>query len=574
MNKRGKFPRFFAIAIIVFAFLLVCVVLMPGCQNSDNKKDNDGPAPEEPGVVTGTVYDKEGNVVYNATIEFEYTDDPPSPTPSASASPSASPSKGLVSERVSTGRAAYTVTSDDEGNYFIVGPTVGRQGILIAYKNNLIIGAINVVVQETTNANINYSGLVTGVITSNTTPLSGVTVSMGTNRTTTNSSGNYTLGGVSFGQQTIRATKAGYAVYSDDITVYEEEITYKDINLGSGPQPTPTGTSTASPHPTGTSTASPHPTPSGTSTASPHPTPSGTATASPSPSPSATSSPTPSPTWSPTTLSYTFVTKYRRSSGGAGEDMIPTDLAGNNTLVGTNSNIDELFNLPFDMSDEMDPVVAPSRCNGVTIDAGNNLYACASDKNVYKYNAANPWEGPPDLTFVTTQIPRDITAAFSTNRVYVLTGNSTQYYMESFNSATGASTGGWGPFQNYNDSKSISGNVSVGTLYISFRESNKVVEFDITTGTVRYELNVNKPYGIYVNNVNRLYVNYIVSGTQNYRGIDVYDMDHNLIGRHICAQGVGNNQLSFPMGIYSDNFGNLYIADFSDKAIVKFNVNQ
>lgn len=84
------------------------------------------------------------------------------------------------------------------------------------------------------------------------------------------------------------------------------------------------------------------------------------------------------------------------------------------------------------------------------------------------------------------------------------------------------------------------------------------------------DITVKLPYGIYVDSKNQLYINYTHNVSTNARGIAVYDINHTLVGQHVCQYGSGNNQMKNPFGITVDEYENIYVSDLGDNAIVIF----
>lgn len=530
MKTQRKMLRLLMFSILVAIFILNCISLLPGCSSGSDNKDNGGSSGDN-GTISGTVTDNNGDPVQSARVDFEYTDDAPEP------SPSPSPSKGTEAAQPASSKADASTTTDDSGNYTLSGLTVGRNGVVIITKDNQVFGSVNVTVQQSSSVNIGNSGMVRGIISEGgTTVIEGVNVTIGTLSTLTNSLGSYTIGGIPFGNQTIRATKSGYQVYSDTVVVLDGSITYKDIDMAQGSSPTPSSSPTQSPTPSPSPTTSP--------TSSPSPTPSPTGSASPTPSPIPTSG-------------YTFSTKWSTGLNGPGN-------LGSGSIIGSNFASATLFEYEPDGT-FVGTIVVPEACNGVTVDQNGHLFASSNlNKKFYKL-AAPDWS--VTTMYATANQPIDIAAEFQTNRVYVLTGSVAQYRVEIFD-ASGASVSSWDLKSDFNNAKSLAVSPT-GKVYISFLGSNKIVYFDLS-GTKLGEITLNLPYGVYVDANSKLYVNYTYSNSTLQRGIAVYDINHSLIDGHISANGTGNDQMMNPYGIVTDSSGNIYVSDIGDDKIVKF----
>lgn len=531
MKTQRKMFRLLMFSILMAVFILNCLSLLPGCSGeSDNKNDGGG---GNTGSISGSVIDNNGDPVKDARVDFEYTDDEPEPSPS----PTETDSAVMNPPKLIHSKADASTTTDDGGNFTLSGLTTGREGVVIITRDNQVFGSINVKVQEATSVELKNNGMVRGIISEGGTDvIEDVSVTIGTLSTLTNSLGSYTLGGVPFGNQTVRATKSGYQVYTDTIVVLDGSITYKDIDMAQGGSPTPS----ASP------TSSPSPSPSVSPTASP--------TSSPSPSPTPSGSPSPSPL---PTSGYTFSTKWSTGLNGPGN-------LGSGSIIGSNFAGATLFEYEPDGT-FVGNIAVPEACNGVTVDQNGHLFASSNlSKNFYKL-AAPDWS--VTTSHATVSQPIDIAAEFQANRVYVLSGSTSQYRVEIFDAA-GASVSQWELKSDFTNPKSLAVSPT-GKVYISFLGSNRIVYFDLT-GTKLGEITVNLPYGIYVDANSKLYVNYTYSNTTLQRGIAVYDINHSLINGHISANGTGNDQMMNPYGIVTDSSGNIYVSDIGDDKIVKF----
>ena len=521
MKTNRRMLRILLFTILVGIFILNCICVLPGCSNSEENKENGGSSTDN-GSISGTVIDSNGDPVTGARVDFEYTDDtPPEPSPSPS----------------ETKRADATTTTDDEGGFIFSGLTEGREGVVIVTRDNEVFGAKSVKISQSTTVQIQNSGMVRGIVSEGgTTVIAEVDISIGTLTTQTNSNGSYTIGGVAFGEQTIRATKSGYQVYTDIFTVQTGAITYKDIDMAQGSSPTPSASPTSSP--------------------SPSPTPSTSPSASPSPSPQPTSSVTPSP--SPAVPDdYSFSSKWSDGLNGPG-NLGTGDITGANFAQATIYQ----YSTGGILEDTLNP---PETCNGVTVDQNGNLFASSNQSaNFYKFAAAD-WSVM--TTHATTSQPIDIAAEYQTNRVYVLSGSVSEFRVEIFDS-TGASISKWDLKNEYTNAKSIAISPT-GKIYISFLGSKRVVVFD-QSGNKLKEIEVNLPYGVYVDANSKLYVNYTYSDSTQERAIGVYDINYVMISRHICQNGTGDNQMMNPYGIVTDSSGNIYVSDTGDNKIVKF----
>ena len=528
MKTQRKMLRLMMFSILAAVFILNCISVLPGCSNGDDKKDEGGSSGNN-GSISGSVIDNDGDPVQNARVDFEYTDDAPEP------SPSPSPSKGTNSIQLTSSRYDAGTTTDENGNYTLSGLTVGREGVIIVTKDNLVFGSKSVKVQDSSTVDIMNSGIVRGIISEGGTDvIESVSVTIGTLSTLTNSLGSYTIGGISFGNQTIRATKSGYQVYSDTVVVLDGSITYKDIDMAQGGSPTPSPSPSQSP--------------------SPSPTPSASPSVSPSPTPSPTGSPTPSPI---PTSGYTYSVKWDTGLNGPGN-------LGAGSIIGSNFASATLFEYETDGT-FVGNIAVPEACNGVTVDQNGHLFATSNlTKNFYKL-AAPDWS--VTTIHATTGQPIDIAAEFQTNRVYVLTGSVAQYRVEIFD-ASGASVSQWELKNDFTDPKSLAVSPT-GKIYISFLGSNRIVYFDLT-GNKLGEITLNLPYGIYMDANSKLYVNYTYNNSTLQRGIAVYDINHSLIDGHISAYGTGNDQMVNPYGIVTDSSGNIYVSDYGNNKIVKF----
>ncbi len=530
MKTQRKMLRLLMFSILAAIFILNSISILPGCSSGSDNKDNGGSSGDN-GTISGTVTDNNGDPVQSARVDFEYTDDEPEP------SPSPSPSKGTDSKQIIASKADASTTTDESGSFTLSGLTTGREGVVIISKDNQVFGSKSVNVQSSTTVDVANTGLVRGIISEGGTDvIADVNVSIGTLSTLTNSLGSYTIGGIAFGNQTIRATKSGYQVYTDTVVVIDGSITYKDIDLAQGSSPTPSPSQSASPSPSPSPTTSP--------------------TSSPSPSPSPTSSASPSPSPLPTS-GYTFSAKWDTGLNGPGN-------LGSGSIIGSNFASATLFEYEPDGT-FVGNIAVPEACNGVTVDQNGHLFASSNlTKNFYKL-AAPDWS--VTTVHATANQPIDIAAEYQTNRVYVLTGSVAQYRVEIFD-VTGASVSSWELKNDFTNPKSMAVSPT-GKIYISFLGSNRIVYFDLT-GNKLGEIALNLPYGVYVDANSKLYVNYTYSNTTLQRAIAVYDINHSLIDGHISANGTGNDQMMNPYGIVTDSSGNIYVSDIGDDKIVKF----
>jgi len=534
MKKHKKNIKLMVFSVLLFAFFLMCFSFLSGCGGDEEKKDNGNSA--EVGSISGVVQDKEGATVSNATVNFEYTDDTPtSPTPTSTSTEETDES-ALI-------KADATTTTGSSGEYTFSNLQVNRNGIIIAFKDDVVIGSKNVIVQQATETDIIPSGTVAGVITSDgTTPEGDVSVSIGMEKTYTNSDGNYTLGGVSPGLQTIRITRSGYQVVTEEITVLEGELTYKDISLE--PEPTPTTSPSASP------TSSPSATPTSSPTASPTSSP----TSTPSPTPTDTSSPAPPQT-------YTYAEKWSDGISSPG-NMCQGSIFGSSFTGAT------LFHYSEAGANE-GAISVPQICNGVTKDGSGNLFA-SSNQSAKFYKLSGVDYGTVDtfdLGGTSSGLPRDIAAENLLDQVFVLTGNTTRFNVEIYDT-DGNFVSEWGDSQTFKNPQSIAISPT-GKVYISFLGNNKVAYFN-QQGDFLGDIEINLPYGIYIDSSNQLYINYTANEGTNARGIAVYDINHTLIGLHTCQYGSGDDQMKNPFGIVADSSGNIYVSDIGDNKIVKF----
>ncbi|MCD4785477.1 MAG: carboxypeptidase regulatory-like domain-containing protein [Candidatus Eremiobacteraeota bacterium] len=533
MKNQKELIRLLALSVIMFAFLLLYFPFLSGCSGGEEKKE-DGNSTQT-GSVSGVVCDKEGASVSEATVNFEYTDDTPaSPSPEPTSTSTKKPGDSASM------KADATTTTGSNGSFTFSSLQVSREGTIIAFKDDVVIGSKNVIVQEITEANINSSGTVNGVITSDgKTPESDVSVSIGLEKTATNSNGNYTLGGAPLGQQTLRATKSGFQVWSDEITVLEGELTYQDITLEPDVSPTSTPSPTTSP------TASPTSSPSASPTSSP--------TSSPSPSPSATGSPMPAQT-------YTYVEKWSDGISSPGNlcqgSVFGSSFAGTTLFRYSEAGVNG------------GAITVPQICNGVTMKAGN-LYA-SSNQSAKFYKLSGVDFATVDtytLGGTSSGLPRDIAAENLLDQVFVLTGSTTKFNVEIYTTG-GDFVSEWGDSQSYKNPQSIAISPT-GTVYISFLGNDKVAYFN-QQGSFQGYVSVNMPYGIFIDSNSQLYVNYTVSSATNARGIAVYDINHILVGQHISEYGSGEDQMKNPFGIVVDGDGNIYVSDIGDSKVVKF----
>lgn len=529
--------RLAVLGMVFFSVLFIILSVIPGCSSGGDKKDNGGTTT---GNITGTVYDANNDPVDGAIVTFEYTSDAPSPTATATSSPTSTSTKAPA-RLVDPDRADATTTTDSSGDYAFTGLQLGREGIVVAEKDGYLIGAQNVTVQENTDGDVRKSGLVLGLVaSSNMQPLSGVTVSIGTESVVSGTDGRYSLGNVPLGITSIRASKPGYPIYTDTIVVLDGDITYKDITLS--------GSSTATPTPTATKTTTPTPSPTATKTTTPTPTPTSTATA--SPTPTVTVSPTPSDT-------YSYDSRW--TSG-----MLSPGNLGTGSIYGTNFAEATIFHYQDDGT-YVGKVTVPDICNGVTIDT--NGYMFASSNQSYHFYKLTGSDWSTVTTYTTTNAPKDIAAEYQSNKVFVLVGNTTKYGVEIFDNS-GTLIKAWTIKTDYKNPQSIA--ISpMGRVYISFLDSGKVAYFD-QDGLKLGEITAKLPYGVYVDSLSQLYVNYTFNETTKQRAFAVYDLNNSLTGFHLCEYGSSDNQLKNPFGIMADSSGNVYVSDTGSNSLVKF----
>lgn len=433
MKGQKKLLRLLALSLVIGAVLIMFWTVLPGCSNSDeNNNQNNGGSW---GAITGTVFDSEGIPVPEATVSFEYTDDPlPTPLPDED-------EEDLTADLAAVRNDAMTTTGMD-GTFSFSNLQLNRRGVIVAFKEGMIIGSSNVIVTESTHSNINNTGTISGTVTSNgTQPVEETLVSIGIEKSYSNSQGLYTLGNLPFGTQTLRASKSGYRVYSAQVVILQGDITFKDIILDDEPVPTPTATPTPTPTPTATPTATPTPTPS--------------------PTPTTTPSPTPTPTGSPAPpQTYTFIEKWTGGINSPGNmcygSIMIASFAGANIYHYNHAGIDQ------------GSIAVPQVCSGVSLDGMGNLYASSNQsKTFYKlsgfdYSNVDTYA----LQGNSTGLPRDLTAEYVLDRVFVLTGTASRFNVEIY-ASNGSFISEWGEKQTYKNPQSIASSPT-GKIYISF----------------------------------------------------------------------------------------------------------
>ncbi|MBE6526548.1 MAG: hypothetical protein E7Z63_02100 [Thermoplasmata archaeon] len=150
------------------------------------------PIAEPTTVISGTVSDSSSNPISGATVSF----------------------------------GSISATTDTDGTYVLKDLTSGTQTFTISatgyegYSTSITMNEGDIIVKNVTltsaSTTSNVSGKVTGTYGA---ALSGVTVSIGSMNTTTDSSGSYAFSDVPEGDYTITATKSGYDDYSEPFHV-------------------------------------------------------------------------------------------------------------------------------------------------------------------------------------------------------------------------------------------------------------------------------------------------------------------------------------------------------------------